>query len=290
MIDRNETIEQQIKEELSRIEAKSVSEGVKAVETPTTIDTDQVDPFLEEALKAGFDPKFDGPNKKTAEQFVKDGSFFKKINDLKKENEETKKMVRELAEHNAKLEKASYDKAYRELESKRKAAISSGDGKEVEFIEEKQREVAKQASEVKIPKNEPTITPELMDFQERNKDWFNNTNDENLEMAEAADFIDRRIAQQAAQRGITLTQKEHLQMVEDKIKKLYSHRFENVNQSKPAAVSTSTASSSGSSKGMADRLSSQQRNFAEKARKMGGKLTDEAYAKQLNLVGDLRDE
>lgn len=291
-----EKLDEQIKQEMARIEAKSDSskKELTSIDTKSeVISTDtksDVDPFLEEAKKMGYKEDYDGKDKKSPEQFVKDGSFFKKINELKRESEETKKMVRQLAEHNAKLEKASYEKALRELQAEKDKAVENADSARYKAIEARQKEVAQQMDQVKPTDLNPIeISQELLNWQEENKSWFNNQTDENLEMAEAANFIDQRIAKQAQERGTKLTQSEQLKMVTDKIKRLYPHRFENAEQSKPKLVASSTATE-GKGTNLADRLTKQQKEFVTNARRYGSKLTNEAYAKQLKMTGELRDE
>jgi hypothetical protein len=55
-------------------------------------------------------------------------------------------------------------------------------------------------------------------------------------------------------------------------------------------VAKSTVSSGSSPKTLAGRLSTQQKNFVKTAAVYGSKLTEEDYAKQLQITGDLRDE
>lgn len=284
-----EKLDEQIKQEMARIEAKSDSSKTEHAEEVKEAKK-EVDPFLEEAKKMGYNADYEGKDKKSPEQFVKDGSFFKKINELKKEAEETKKMVRQLAEHNAKLEKAAYNKAYEDLQAEKSKAVENADIARYAAIEARQKEVIEQRDQVKpVDLNPPDISQELLNWQEENKDWFNNQTDENLEMAEAANFIDQRISKQAAERGVQLTQAQHLTMVTEKIKKLYPHRFENEAQSKPKLVASSTVSGESKSS-LAERLTKQQKDFVKNARRFGSKLTDEQYAKQLKMTGELQDE
>lgn len=292
MIDRQEELREQIDSELAKLESKTE----KTNETDSkdlnlevnNQDNTNNDPFLEEAMKMGFDPEYTGPNKKSAEQFVKDGSFFKKIEDLKKSNEETKKLVKQLAEHNARLEKASYEKAKADIEAAKLAAVAEGDIVKFKTVQDQEKIVDANHN---IPKVNiaPEISQDLLDFQERNKDWFNNQTDENMEMAEAADFIDKRIAKQASLRGMNLSQSEHLKLVEDKIKKLYPHRFENDNQKKASLVTKSTVSEGSSKDELTGRLTAQQKDFVKKARMYGSSLTESEYAKQLKMTGHLND-
>lgn len=292
-----EEIQNELNAELERIAAKTVKDDNKEslshdLDTNTeedTVKTVDIDPFLDEALKAGYDPEYKGANRKSPEQFVKDGSFFKKIEAQNKKIEELTSAVKQSLDHNSKLEKAAYAKALKDLESKKEDAILNGDLIKVRAIDVEQKAVHERMSSVPAPLK-PELSQDLLDFQERNKEWFNKNSEENIEMLEAADFIDRRIGAQLAAKGQRISQAEHLKLVEDKIRKLYSHRFENVEQKKASLTSRSTTSDHTTSKGLASRLTDQQRNLVRIARSTGSKMTEETYAKQLQLTGSLQGE
>jgi len=199
--DTPETLKEQLKVELARIEEKKGKEVVSKHEEHTEysdepIDAADIDPHLEEALKQGYDPNFKGPGKKSPEQFVKDGSFFKKIDALKKEQEETKKVVRELAEQNAKLADIAYRKRQEELTNAKERAVMEADLVKVRAIEVEQKKVAAEALKpVTIAPEKPAITQELLDFQEEHKTWFNNQTKENIRMVKAAEALDLLVAE-----------------------------------------------------------------------------------------------
>lgn len=277
-----------IKAEMERINSKE--DKVSKVEVETS-DVQDKEPFYDEALKMGYDPDHKGPNKKSAQRFVEDKSFFDKIASLKKDNEDTKKMVKELAEHNARLEKATYDKAIADIKAQRDQAVLEANLKQVQFLDEKKEVLQKAQAEVK-PIQAPTevLPAEVMEFVETNKDWFNNSTKENRRMAEAADLIDRQIQKENMEDGINLAIKDRHKMVLERIKVLYPHRFSNENQEKKPLVARSTEGSSARSASLADRLSDHQKAFVKKAREYGGKLTNEDYARQLQTLGQLKDE
>lgn len=301
MLEVSEEIEvklnEQIHNELERLKASKPDASSKVEHTeysdePTDEAEIEVDPVLEQAIKEGYDPEYKGPNKKTPEEFVKDGSFFKKIKEQNKTIDELKAVVKDLADHNTKVEKAAYDRAVADLKRAKETAVLEADLIKVRALEAREEQLKAEQSAPKPVVNEaPKLTQELLDFQERNKSWFNRQTDENDEMVDAADFIANKIATQLKQRGLTMSQGEQLALVEKRIKEFYPKRFENENQDKkPLVVRSSTSTGGNASSGLADRLTAQQKDFVKKARTYGSKLTNEEYAKQLQLRGDLRDE
>lgn len=278
--DREAKLDSQIKEELSRL--SDTNPEVSEEKAPQ-------DAYLEEALKMNYNPNYSGPDRKTPEEFVKNASFFRKINAQNKKIDELSNIVKQTMDHSAKLEKAGYEKALRDLEDAKVQAVSEGDVERYRAYNTQAEVVKEKVDSFSRPQVQeaPKITQELLDFQKRNETWFNNQSDENIEMAEAADFIDKRIAKQLYERGQIISQSEHLKMVEDKIKKLYPHRFEE--DKKP----TMTIKSSGESKSiskdeLSGRLTESQRKFIQTARQYGSKLSNEEYAKQLDLLGELK--
>jgi hypothetical protein len=288
----------EIKAELEKLEAREKpaeeKEEVKATETPETHSetVDQTtDPFLEEAIKMGYDPNHKGPNKKTPEQFVKDGSFFKKIDAQKKEIDELKRLFKESADRSLKIEQATRERVIHELQEKKMQAVSEGDIEKYEQAEKEQQKVREEIAPVAKPLQDTPQTPvEIKEFTERNSSWFNLQTPENELMAKAADGLCSVVAEEARLAGENLTMSEQLRRVEEKIKVLFPKRFENLNKEKPASVATSTVASGETTKGLASRLTQRQKDFIRSAKAYGSKLTEEQYAKQLQLTGELRDE
>lgn len=295
-----EDLDNQIKEAMAAIEAKKTTSEVrevsKSTETPNkgSETVDQIkDDVTEKALKMGWKPG----GKKDAQRFVEDQSFFDKIDSKNKKIDELADTVRSLVEHNTKLEKATYEKAMRDLQAAKNEAVSQADIQRYQAIEKEQIQVQKQIYEAEQhaeaikPKVEQTpITEELLSFKSRNEDWFNYNTPENKDMVEDADYIDKRIAKQAQRAGKSLTQKEHLELVEEAIKKQYPHRFKNEKRDTGSMVETSTTSRESNKSDLSSKLTKQQREIVRQARRVGSKMTEESYAKQLKLTGELRDE
>ena len=142
---------------------------------------------------------------------------------------------------------------------------------------------------IQAPQVDPAQQDAVTGFQERNKGWFNKDNTENQEMMEAAQFIDQKLAQAAHEKGIRLSPADHLKAVEEKVKKLYSHRFENAQAEKPATVSVSSASKTSGTmvNNLVSRMTPQQKEFGAYFQKHNPSYTLEKYAADLDRQGNL---
>lgn len=298
--EQEENIDVKVKSESSVDEDSSelISEDSQASSTTETEETSKPTLTVEdEARESGWTSKQEWVESgkdpkawKTADQYVKDGSFFKKIDAQKKEIQELKNLMKQQIEHNKKVEKAAYEKALKEVQQEKLQKVSEGDTEGFRLAEQKEEALKEQFTQPTETQQAPELTDEVKSFVDRNKSWFNMNTEENAEMARAADLIDKFIDEQAKQKGKTLTQTEQLSMVEERIKKLYPHRFENPNLKKPSTVAKSTSGYSGDNKGITAKLTKRQLDYVKQAQRHGLNISVEEYAKQLKLTGDLRDE
>ena len=140
--------------------------------------------------------------------------------------------------------------------------------------------------EVSAPTEQPT---EVKDFLDRNKTWCNKDTPMNSLLFDEADALCKAVATEATIKGEVITLEEQLKRVEDRVKRLHPDMFENSEKQKPKSVASSTVSS-GSPSTLSSRLNERQRQFIRSAREYGSKLTEEQYANQLLLTGELQDE
>ncbi len=287
--------EEQIKVEAEKIKAKKEPEKEVLTKEESKETESSKDPYLEEAVKMGFNPNYDGPDKKTPEQFVKDGSFFRKIDEQKKEIDSLKKLFKESEERYIKFEKAKKSQIIQELQDKKLKAVEEGDKDAFLGIDEKIRVEFDELNKLDKPlntdeiKTTPEVVPEIKEFMDRNKTWFNLETPENQLMAKTADGLAAVVAEEARINGEDIDISEQLRRVEERIKTIFPKRFENTNKKKPSMVATSTVSKS-TSDSLSGRLSEKQRKTFKDAKKYGLKITEEEYAKRLQLTGELRDE
>jgi hypothetical protein len=284
----NEDLQKQIEEAKASLPKEEIkTEESKTDETEAIVSQETQDPYLDEALKSGYDPNYKGPNKKTPEQFVKDGSFFKKIDAQNKKIEELLGVVKNLDEHNRKIAESSYNKGVRDALEKRKAAVESGDVLEFNKAEEELQNLQK--IKPTAPAANPqgnVVTQDMLDFVEENKSWFNHNSSENKDLVTECDWLFSKELTKHPDKS----HKEILQTVKQQLTLLHPEKFSNPNKEKAPVVSKSSMSSSSSKSGLAARLTERQVKFYNTAKSSGVSLTLEEYAKQLDMTGDLKNE
>lgn len=199
------------------------------VETPPVV----VDAYEEEARSQGWKPKeeYEGdPNKwKPAKEFVERGELFGKIDSLGRELKDTKKALKLLQEHNAKIKESEYKRAVDELKALQKKHLEEGnsDGylETTELLtdikaEQKAREVAAQTAPAQVdPRFNAWVT---------NNAWYS----KDTEMREYADVVGMGYAQ----KNPGLDPEEVLNFVTAQVKARFKDKFVNPNRTKPSAV------------------------------------------------------
>lgn len=252
------------------------------------------EPFLEDAIEAGYDPTYEGKNKKDAAKFIQDGSYYKKIADQKKkieklqqEAETTKALAKKAFEHAKKMQDLATAKELKRLHDLKTERILEGDVEAVNAIEAEAAEVAKLAVAVEPPvENEiPEASEELKSWIEENSYWCNAETPENKEMAEFADVTAGLLAKKYPK----LSEKEILQKTLAHVKVEYADRFDTVtNEEQVSPVDDGIGS--GSTKYKGTKLSEEQYSIYKDAVDAGLKLSLEEYEKQLESLGVLKDE
>ena len=244
-----------------------------------------VDPFLEQAIKEGFDPNYKGPNKKTPEQFVKDGSFFRKIDSLNKKIDELADFNRQTLEHNKKLEKASYEKALRDLQMQKLDAIRNGDVDNVLTIEKQAEAMQAHINQQATPAPAaPDLSKEVVDFRTKHQDWITGTSAEDKRMQ----VMTQKIIEFLNETSPGISEAEGIKEIEKRLKVEFPSRFSNPNQSNASLTAESTTSKN-KEQDYTGLLSDRQKEFYKNAKKYGSKLTLKEYVNQLRLTGDLNE-
>lgn len=274
----------QIEEETKKLEAVNIDADKKSdvnTETPKSEFSD----IEKKAMEMGWKPGYKGEDFVSAKEYVDRGSFFKKISSQNQKIEQLELTVKDLVNLNKKIEQVTRENTIKELEAKRDAAIQTADLDEFHRVQ-KQIDEVKSPEPVKQDAKEPfTPTPEILDFQAKHKDWLNHDNQENSKMTSFAIAYEASLAKAHPE----YTEKQVLAEIEEIVKKTFPHRFENPNKEKPALVAKSTVSS-GTSGSLAHRLSDRQKSVFKQAKSIDPSLDIETYAKQLNEIGELRDE
>jgi len=272
----SKTLDSEVKAQVELTESSEEAKEISSIEEKGQPEREFTE-TEKEAIAEGWDPT----KSKSAERYLEDGSFFKKISAQSKKIDDLNNAVKTLLEHNTKLEEVKYREGYERALQERNKAVEEGDTLAFKIAEEKL--INHQAIK---PPQAPVHTQEqtelFKDFQTRNKTWFAKSDAESRDMTELAVAYD----QYNLSKGKTY--EESMKEVEHIIKLKFPHRFENANQEKPAAVIKSEPKTI-----KADytyKLSEQQRNFARQAQRIDSNFKLDRYVKQLKETGALRDE
>jgi hypothetical protein len=283
----NKDIHEEIKELKEQMKIEQQEAVNKMEPTENTVEQPEVSEIEQKAIEMGWDPSHKGPNFVSAKEFVERGSFFRKIDSLNKKLEKQEQILQQLEQHNKRVAEASYKRGMEDALKQRKEAIQAGDTEQFEAAE---REIKRLETDYKPVQQAPAqnneITQDMISWAEENKSWFNNNTKENARMVKEADGL----FMLESQENPTLSHKEILSLVKEKIQRLHPEHFENPNKQKPMMVTKTSGTTSTKSTGLANKLTPTQRKFFEDAKYMGSKLTIEDYAKQLDITGDLKND
>jgi hypothetical protein len=270
------------------------SEDTEVTEVPSTdIVSETGAKYTEDELKAiemGWKPDHKGPNYVSAKEFVERGSFFKQIEARNKKIDSLEAAMKELLNHNKKIEQAAYTKGVQEALKQRTLAVEVGDVQAFNQAEAQLQDLQRQSQQVAPVEQvqaQQTISDESKAFIARNTAWFNRNSNENAQMTDLAvsygDYLQKN--------NPGMSETEILTNVEATIKAMpqFKHRFENEKKTAPQMVSRSSVTG-GSKTSTATKLSPQQRNLFEQAKRIDSSLNIEDYARQLDLTGDLKND
>ena len=171
---------------MDKVKPEVVPEQQTETNTPEVV----VDPYEAEAREQGWRPKeeFDGDPVKwrPAKEFVERGELFGKIDHLGKELKETKKALKMLQEHHAKVKDTEYKRAVDELKALQKKHLEEGnsDGylETTELLTDlKAEQKAREVLEVNQPQQPD---PRFIAWVDQNK-WYS----KDPEMRQYADVL-----------------------------------------------------------------------------------------------------
>ena len=190
------------------------------------------------AIEMGWRPKeeFDGDESDfiDATEFVRRKPLFEKIDNVGKELKETRKALKALQEHHAKVRESEYQNALKSLREEKKAALEAGDADKLIEVDDKIAEAKAQevVQRTKEEKEATTPHPNFVQWAQRNP-WYRTDG----ELTMVADQIGTAYAASNPQ----LSPDDVLKYVEQRVKKIYPDKFTNPNKSRPSAVEGGTA-------------------------------------------------
>lgn len=162
---------------------KVIAPEVKAPEVKAPEKTEYT-AIEQEAIDQGWDPNFEGDNKRSAREFVDRGELLGKIKSQSQEIREVKRVADALALHNKNVFVAAHEKALKDLtEAKIKALDEGGKGKKVVKLDEaidQTRIALAQARSLPVAQQSAGESAVFVDFKKNNplyekdedfKDW-----------------------------------------------------------------------------------------------------------------------
>lgn len=286
---RNEVINQDSPEQKEESTEKATHVAEQATKEYTEIE--------KKAIEIGWDPNHQGKTFVAAEEYVNRAPLFRRIEEQSKELRELKNIQKQTLDHISSVRQDAYDKALQDLENKKLHAVSTGDVERYKAVEVEANSIkTKMANDPITKQTQPQPDPDIMNWVSKNSSWYNTDSVENRKMKAAAELIDTfmtnnaRIEQNISKDQIPkLNIKEHFETVEKEVKRLFPHRFENMNREQPSAVGKSTTGSSGNvvSTNLVSRLTPQQRIMGERFYKGDKDYPLEKYAADLEATGRL---
>jgi len=235
----------------------------------------------QQAEAQGWKADYNGPNAKTAEQFIEDGE---KIAPIQKER--NSKLVKDIARLEKKLdkfqdmhiktihatEKSAYDRAVLDLKKEQRNAAEEADADKVEAIQEKIDKLPKPET----PKDEdkaPSITPEFIDWNAEN-DWYKS----NKQMTAYADMLGEQYANDY-DHTTPAGRKSFLKRIEKDVKKVFKDNFGEQRSNFPDVETPSSGTTSKKGKDFKS-LPPEAKAAAEKFIKEGLFKDKDQYAKK----------
>lgn len=204
-------------------------------ETPQTKEPSTIE---KRALEMGWRPKeeFDGDEEDfiDATEFVRRKPLFEKIDSVGKELRETRKALKALQEHHARVKEAEFKHALEQLRKEKKDALENGDADRLIEIDEQIADAkVRQVQEEKELRQEAAAPhPNFISWVQKNT-WYK----EDAELKVLAD----QVGAAYAVANPDVAPDKVLDYVEKRIKRLYPDKFRNPNKDRPTAVEVRTS-------------------------------------------------
>lgn len=201
----------------------------------------QDDEILNEAMKQGYNPEYEGENKKSPKEYLEVSFNHNKV--LRERNEKLSKTVEQLNDkldrvvqfQNEQKQKA-VDAAIRKLKAERNEAITEGDLQKVETLD---KEIEVQQQDIAKPDSSP-----ILDEWLQNNPWYNQDED----LAIEADLIAQQLQATGRFKTNEADYKKLLSQVEVRIRRAFPDKFKNPKKDQPPEVEDGQPSSQRKSK------------------------------------------
>lgn len=244
-----------------------------------------------EAMSQGWDPDYDGPNKRTAREFIDRGSFIKRISEQGKQLADMQKKLDFIMQREQEVKKAAAEEAIKALKLKKQTAIEDRDGAAVIEIDEKLDEAKQILAEVKetpsaAAATEEEIPTEFRAWIETHK-WY----EEDPEMRAVAEAIGRVYMDKHPNVKDPMKVLDHIEV---SMKERYprSHYFNNTARTRQGAVESSTrrrGSNRGGPEHSTSDLDSVEQEVMRNMIRVGKVKDEKTYIQSLEAVGYFKD-
>ncbi len=185
--------------------------------------------------KDAYEEAHPGKKWKSAEAFLDAEEMIGSIMELKRELREQSKVARELVQHNQRLAEMGKAQKLAAIEARQLEAAEIGDVEAFKQAKAAYHQEMQAPIEPLAPAAQPPEeTAAFKAFSEKHSAWCNKNTEENRRMVAAADQIYILMGQEFPGK----TYEERLQMTEDKMKAVFSHKFVNTNRQMPQATTT----------------------------------------------------
>ena len=194
-----------------------------------------------EAMEKGWHPEgVEGKPNLSAEEFIRNESFFKEIHKLKRELKKNSEVVDALKTHNKQTAQKAYDKAVRDLKAEKKLAAKEEDLERVIEIDDQLDELqqVKKEADAAEPVVQPGLTEEdfrvaYQEFVTENV-WYGRRPEMTADAEAIYDLYSRK--------NPNALPEDRFEHVKAEMRKQYPDDFGNQNRRKAAAVSTPSKS------------------------------------------------
>jgi hypothetical protein len=217
-------------EELNEVQEEQVEEVQQTqVQEPSEVE--------KLAMEQGWRPKeeFNGTEHEwvPADEFVRRGPLFKKIDTINKKLKDTERVLRDLQNHHLKVRQVEFQHAVEALRAEKKAALTDGDADKLIEIDDKLADVkAAQIMEVQRTQQATKAPdPRFLAWVNSNP-WYG----QDPELRFEADEIGTKYAAAFPDKD----PEEILVYVSNKIRRTFPEKFTNPNRAKPNVVEGNT--------------------------------------------------
>lgn len=254
----------------------------KVVEQEQQQEEAKLSPMEEKALEMGWKPRteFDGSDDEfiDAKEFVRRKPLFDRLEQQSKQLKNVNKTLEQLKGHYSKIREVEFNRALAELKAARTQAITDSDGSRFEAIDDRIKEVEKEAAKV-LQEEQTHIDPpnpaEFDNWRSKNS-WYQ----KDEAMTAFADHVGLRL--KPSHEAGELTPLQILQKVEQAVRAEFPHKFKNVNKEQaPNVGEGKQQNGAGKSKEM-DLTETEQKIMNNFVRQ--GIMTKEQYLKDLRLA------